>query len=295
MLCTNCYREALEGAVFCNHCGTHLQEICDNCDTLNPLDSRFCSRCGLSLSSGLQGAESPIYHQPPISSPVQSASCPRCQKINEQGSTYCYSCGLPLDELADSLTTTYTQNSPSSSSIQAGPSLSEEVVPSQLAGFWIRLGSCLSDVGLMSITLYILGITLLEVHTSEYTNDFGYAYALGRAFSLVLTPILPVGDSLYTYTETGSWTWLDGVDLIIPLAYITVAVSVWSTTIGKRIFGLYVVRVDGSKVGFGRAIARHLCCTVSMLILGIGFLMIALRDDKRGLHDLICDTMVIRQ
>ena len=62
---------------------------------------------------------------------------------------------------------------------------------------------------------------------------------------------------------------------------------------GKRLFRLYVVRTDGSRVGPGRALARHLASLLSMLILGIGFLMIAFRQDKRGLHDLICDTVVI--
>ena len=38
---------------------------------------------------------------------------------------------------------------------------------------------------------------------------------------------------------------------------------------------------------------RTLCYSISFLILGIGFLMIAFRKDKRGLHDLICDTKVV--
>ena len=54
-----------------------------------------------------------------------------------------------------------------------------------------------------------------------------------------------------------------------------------------------MVRNDGSKVGIGRAFARYLCYTISFLILGIGFLMILFRPDKRGLHDLICDTKVV--
>jgi uncharacterized RDD family membrane protein YckC len=58
---------------------------------------------------------------------------------------------------------------------------------------------------------------------------------------------------------------------------------------------LYVVRTDGSRVGIGRALARYLAYVPSAIILGGGFLMIAWRQDKRGLHDLICDTVVIRR
>ena len=81
--------------------------------------------------------------------------------------------------------------------------------------------------------------------------------------------------------------------LALAILYFPVLVATWSTTLGKRIFGLYVVRNDGSKIGFCRAFARSLCYNISGLIFGIGFLMIAFSEDKRGLHDLICDTKVV--
>ena len=72
--------------------------------------------------------------------------------------------------------------------------------------------------------------------------------------------------------------------------YFSILVAAWSTTVGKLIFGLRVVRNDGSKIGVGRASARALCYLLSFIVLYIGFLMIAFREDRRGLHDLICDT-----
>ena len=85
------------------------------------------------------------------------------------------------------------------------------------------------------------------------------------------------------------------VTLILQLVYFTVAISGWSTTIGKYLMGLYVVRPDGSKIGPGRALARYFAYMLSALLLFIGFIMIGLRQDKRGLHDLICDTVVVRR
>ena len=69
----------------------------------------------------------------------------------------------------------------------------------------------------------------------------------------------------------------------------------WATTIGKRAVGLYVLRPDGSKLGPGRAFARYWAPILSALILFIGFLMVAFREDKRALHDLICDTVVVKR
>ena len=80
---------------------------------------------------------------------------------------------------------------------------------------------------------------------------------------------------------------------LMALLYDTILVGIWATTGGKRLCNLYILRVDGSRVGIGRALARHLASYLSLIILGIGFLMIAFREDKRGLHDLICDTVVV--
>ena len=81
--------------------------------------------------------------------------------------------------------------------------------------------------------------------------------------------------------------------LAISLLYHSLGVSVWSTTVGKRLLGLYVRRSDGSKCGFRRAVRRWFSSIVSALILFVGYIMIGLRRDKRGLHDLICDTVVV--
>ena len=84
------------------------------------------------------------------------------------------------------------------------------------------------------------------------------------------------------------------VSVLVSLAYYTAGVAFWQTTIGKNIFGMRVLRTDGSKISVGRALGRALSYYVSAFTLGIGFLMIAFRRDKRGLHDLICDTVVVK-
>lgn len=59
------------------------------------------------------------------------------------------------------------------------------------------------------------------------------------------------------------------------------------------VFRLRIVRADGASVGLGQAFGRYLATILSRLILYIGYLMIAFREDKRGLHDLIAETKVI--
>ena len=84
--------------------------------------------------------------------------------------------------------------------------------------------------------------------------------------------------------------------LFLTMAYDTALITYWATTVGKRAFGMYVVRTDGSRVGFVRALSRHVLTALSAnLTLGFVFLFVAFRRDRRGLHDLICDTVVIRR
>ena len=94
-------------------------------------------------------------------------------------------------------------------------------------------------------------------------------------------------------SEDTSFTWVDYISFLIGVSYYTIAVATWSTTVGKRVLGIYVLRPDGSRVGIGRAFVRYLGYILSALFFFVGYLMIAFREDKRGLHDLICDTVVV--
>ena len=81
------------------------------------------------------------------------------------------------------------------------------------------------------------------------------------------------------------------IPVIVALAAL---VGIPTVSPGKRALGLRVLRPDGSGAGLGRKLCRSLAQMFSELTLFIGFLMIAFRKDRRGLHDLICDTVVVR-
>ena len=51
---------------------------------------------------------------------------------------------------------------------------------------------------------------------------------------------------------------------------------------------------DGSPVSYLRALGRYFGKLLSYLICSIGFIIAAFDDEKRGLHDHICSTRVIR-
>ena len=66
-------------------------------------------------------------------------------------------------------------------------------------------------------------------------------------------------------------------------------------TFGKQICGLAVTDTHGRRISFGRAVGRYLAKILSALLLCIGFLMVAFTHRKRGLHDVIAGTLVVRR
>jgi uncharacterized RDD family membrane protein YckC len=83
--------------------------------------------------------------------------------------------------------------------------------------------------------------------------------------------------------------------LVPPLVYEPVCLSLWGTTLGKKVFSLRVVGPGERKPTFGRALARSVSKFISAQLLYIGHLVAAVRGDKRALHDLIADTWVIQK
>lgn len=67
-------------------------------------------------------------------------------------------------------------------------------------------------------------------------------------------------------------------------------------TLGKWATGLRIQRVDSGNPGIGRALLRHFVgYPLSLITLGIGFLMAGFTVHGRGLHDMIAGTVVVRE
>ena len=82
--------------------------------------------------------------------------------------------------------------------------------------------------------------------------------------------------------------------LIFAAAYWTVLHAVAGQTLGKSVVGVRVLGTDGALLTFGPSLLRYLASGLSLATCGFGFLMAALRRDKRALHDLIAGRRVER-
>jgi uncharacterized RDD family membrane protein YckC len=78
------------------------------------------------------------------------------------------------------------------------------------------------------------------------------------------------------------------------VAYDALFILRFSATPGKLIFGLRIVQANNQPLGFGRIVGRCLAKGLVGFTLGIGYLVVAFDDQKRGLHDYLCNTRVIK-
>jgi uncharacterized RDD family membrane protein YckC len=88
-----------------------------------------------------------------------------------------------------------------------------------------------------------------------------------------------------------------GVLVVIVVAVLDLGVlpGLTGLTVGKWATGLRILRGDGREIGIGRAFLRHFVgYPLSFVTLGLGFLVAALTLRGRGLHDLIANTIVVR-
>ena len=96
-------------------------------------------------------------------------------------------------------------------------------------------------------------------------------------------------------------TILSSVFIYIALAFVgqwlyeaLLTSSSWQGTIGKRVLRLKVVDEAGNRIGFGRATGRFFAKILSSTFFCIGFIMIGFTERKRGLHDMLASTVVMK-
>ncbi|CQR47542.1 RDD family protein [Paraliobacillus sp. PM-2] len=86
-------------------------------------------------------------------------------------------------------------------------------------------------------------------------------------------------------------------DLVSVFYYLLLPVFWYGYTLGRKLVGNRIARVDGKKVRIGTMLLRHWVAGMFYVVtLGIGFIisafMVGLREDKRAIHDFIAQTYV---
>jgi uncharacterized RDD family membrane protein YckC len=139
-------------------------------------------------------------------------------------------------------------------------------------GFWIRFCAVLID----GILLQFVRIPMSLLIVGAVANPF-------ESFRSRVTPL----------AATGAMLTLAVVSMLVAFLYEVIMIRYFGATLGKMAIGVKAVRTDGSNIGWGVSIGRYFMKIVSGMILTIGYIIAGFDDEKRALHDRVCDTRVV--
>ncbi len=159
---------------------------------------------------------------------------------------------------------------PTSGSGRGAAQASAAAAAPRFAGFWVRFLAKLID----GVLLY--GIALL-VERAVVGTVFNGVFPAPRDWEAILRLLI----------------WTAPINTLIAVGYTAYFMARHEATPGKRLLGLRVVRADGVRVGTARVVGRYFAETLSTIIFFAGYVMAAFDDEKRSLHDYLCDTRVV--
>lgn len=265
--CPACGHTNDADARFCNSCGRRIDSVCPSCGASNAAGSRFCGACGHDMATA---ASEP---GPAAEQATEAGPGPVAEQASEAGpgsvaepTTTPVTC--PRCQYVNAPRAEYCFNCglPLGAAAWPAPGVVSGAggIPAYdnnpPAGFGIRLAAFLIDNVILTGALAVLLPILFDESIAAETQSDG-ALFFGSAVSF---------------------------------AYFTLLVGLWGATLGKRVLGVRIVRLDGSPVGIPRALGRQLATILSVFTFLVGYLMVIFRSDKRALHDLIAGTVVVR-
>ena len=132
------------------------------------------------------------------------------------------------------------------------------------AGFWIRFAAFVLDSFIVTGFVGIIGVII----TLSFPDAMKLEYVILGGIVLSQYIVYPI--------------------------YCIILLGKYSVTLGKKIVGIKVIRMDGSPLGFGLAIGRFFAFVLSFSVMYIGCIMAAFdKKHAKALHDMICNTRVV--
>ena len=186
---------------------------------------------------------------------MSSIFCNRCGFPSTDDAQFCQRCGAPIG-----LRSVFQGTAPT---LIAAP---------YFGGFWVRVLASLVDSLILFAAVFpvrmVLGsaVTVLGMDAQMPMHDL----LLARRGIRIAAGIVI------------AWAYKAGMES-----------SRHQATLGKLAARLKVTDMEGNRLSFSHATGRYFAKYLSMLTLGIGYLMVGFDEQKQGLHDRIAGTRVL--
>ena len=143
-------------------------------------------------------------------------------------------------------------------------------------------------------------LTRQKEQTMQYAGFWKRVAAFVIDFVIIAICSIPVTFIFYAYFSNDEPSVAErkvqGMGLAFAWLYFALMESsVYQGTIGKMFLGIKVTDLNGNRIGFGRATGRHFGRLLSVLLIFIGYIMVAFTQKKQGLHDIMAGCLVVNR
>jgi uncharacterized RDD family membrane protein YckC len=135
------------------------------------------------------------------------------------------------------------------------------------AGFWNRFAASIIDIIITLIGGWTIGFVFGVMMALGGTTDIDIITGLANLLGIII-----------------NW-----------LYFALMESSSSQGTLGKMVLGIKVTDLNGNRVSFGKATGRHFGKIISVIVLGIGYIMVAFTEKKQGLHDMMAGCLVVNR
>lgn len=188
--------------------------------------------------------------------------CSKCGKENPDNAIYCSECGEKIRQILEEKRGKISETEKAGNAVR--PKISEKPEAEYYAGFWVRLGAYLVDWGIGSFVFAFL-------------ISFILAFLFGSAY----------GNFIASFSDT-----LFGIGIFI--IYKVVFLALFSTTPGKALYGLKVLRKDTQEnVTWDMSVVRPFLQILSALVFGIGYWNMNKNKCQQAWHDKQVNSVVV--
>lgn len=146
--------------------------------------------------------------------------------------------------------------------LEKGVQASVVAAPVRFAGFWMRFWA------------YLLDLVVVGSIDRILINPLFRALDIPLNESSIFAPVT-IATAITFY------------------AYFVLMTKFFGQTLGKMVFGLKVVKLEGKNLTWGTVIFREWIGRFISATIFIGYVIVAFLPKKQGLHDLFADTSVI--
>jgi len=152
------------------------------------------------------------------------------------------------------------------------------------AGFWVRFLATWID---MAVFVLPIGLVIYMVSGGNLVDFSDFSQSIAYAQE---------GKSLEAlqHMPRASAKWEPLFELLVAAVTIVFWKQWAGATPGKRLLGIHVVDAKShGEINNKQAIIRYISYIISTIPLAMGFVMVAFHKERRALHDILADTVVI--